>query len=580
MSADDSPKTSGVDDDVATDLQPEALVFRLSWASVTNTVVSAPLLRDHFLSTPLPLTNVEIQIPLLTHAVYVTLLTRTSCSHAVTSTKVYVLPPVPPALAQSSLQPLSNETFHDPALPSLIALSLNPHPLLQSLSLPPPQTFLVHAPRGAGLTSTLAALSYQLNATFIHLPATYLLRHLTTRKSLHKILDYYLEAARVSAPALIVIDDAPFLFPPYDNTHAASFLHFVRSLTEDSSYSRIAVVVCAAPDIHQVHPQIAEACNQVSQLAINPSGEWALQLAAYKSGAPLETVRSRIAASAVTTISDTIRRAGESTDDWVPVKQETRDIVERWEAISRNLGGLSNALAVLRRMLLYPKTKSDALRHFNVTPARGLLLYGPPGTGKTHLVREAAAATNYPVIPVDAAGLARGEVGESERLLTQVFERAGSVAPCIVFFDEIDALFASSGLGRLVAVLALRMDIVTRVTVIGATNKPWMVSKALLRPGRFENIVKIPLPAPTERSEIAKVYAVKMGLDAEAETHLLQMANEAHGFSGADIAGACRRAAMSALCRNADIGLEDISKAFAAVQPSVFSQVAQQIDDW
>lgn len=240
---------------------------------------------------------------------------------------------------------------------------------------------------------------------------------------------------------------------------------------------------------------------------------------------------------------------------------------------------------MLERVLLWRRTKRVVFEKLGVQPANGVLLYGVPGTGKTALLSAAASASGFGVVKVDAALLARGEVGASERVLREAFERANEEKFCVVFLDEIEALFVGGERPhsvRLAAVLGGLMDRLEGggVVVVGATNQPWRVAKGLLRAGRFEYCVRVALPNEGERKEIAEVYAQKMRLGTSELYCLVELARQADGFSGADIVGACRRAAMAAFCKGGTIGIQDLERAFRTTVPSVKVEVAKRLDEW
>ena len=196
------------------------------------------------------------------------------------------------------------------------------------------------------------------------------------------------------------------------------------------------------------------------------------------------------------------------------------------------------------------------------------------------LLRHAADASNYKVLPLDAASLSRSEVGESEKRLRNAFARAENLAPCVIFLDEIDAMFSSRGSSRLSSVLSACFDNLNKAVVVATTNKPQMISKNLLRADRLEYVVKVPLPSQEERVQIAHVYAAKMELEGDVKNALLRVAEQATRFSGADIAGACRRAVTSALRKSKEVGVDDIEHSFKCMVASVSIEDEVGINSW
>ncbi len=219
-----------------------------------------------------------------------------------------------------------------------------------------------------------------------------------------------------------------------------------------------------------------------------------------------------------------------------------------------DIGGLAEAKRELTRAVEWPLKHQAALDRLGVAGPAGVLLYGPPGTGKTMLARAVASTTDANFLPVDGPELLNKYVGESERRVRQLFDRARDSAPAVVFFDELDALGAArtddGGDGapeRVVSQLLTELDGLEpreRVTVIGATNRPDRIDDALTRPGRFDRVVEVPLPDLTARREIIRIHARDRpieSLDIEA------LARQTEGYSGSDIASVFREASLLAL---------------------------------
>ena len=192
-------------------------------------------------------------------------------------------------------------------------------------------------------------------------------------------------------------------------------------------------------------------------------------------------------------------------------------------------------------------------------PVRGVLLHGPPGTGKTLLAKALARQSEANFISVKGPQLFSMYVGESERAIREVFRKARQSAPCIVFFDEIDALAPARGgmdqhvTERVVAQLLTEMDGVEDmrgVIVLAATNRADLVDPALLRPGRFDVLVELPLPDREARMAILRVHTRKMPLADDVD--LARLAKACEDCSGADIEGLCRRAALLAIREQVD----------------------------
>lgn len=224
----------------------------------------------------------------------------------------------------------------------------------------------------------------------------------------------------------------------------------------------------------------------------------------------------------------------------------------RWS----DVGGLESTKSRLREAVEWPLIHAALFDDARVEPARGVLLCGPPGCGKTMLAKAVATEAEANFISVKGAELLSRYVGESEAGVRDIFAKARRAAPCVVFFDELDALAPSRGRGenavgeRVVAQLLTELDglqALRSVLTLGATNRPDLIDPALLRPGRFDEVIDIGLPDEASRTAIFRVHMrgrpFAPGVAAEA------LAGLSDGASGADIAGVCREAAMTAVRR-------------------------------
>ena len=223
-----------------------------------------------------------------------------------------------------------------------------------------------------------------------------------------------------------------------------------------------------------------------------------------------------------------------------------------WE----DVGGLEEPKRLLREVLEWPLQYADLFSAAGVRPLKGILLSGPPGCGKTLLAQAAASATQVNFISVKGPALLSKYIGESERAVREVFRKAKQAAPCLVFFDEIDALVPRRGSGasdagvseRVVGQFLAELDGVEKLTgvvVLAATNRPDMVDPALLRPGRFDVVVEIALPDEPARLAILQVQV--RGKPLAQEVHLETIAANTEGLTGADLGAICQHAALSAI---------------------------------
>jgi len=220
-----------------------------------------------------------------------------------------------------------------------------------------------------------------------------------------------------------------------------------------------------------------------------------------------------------------------------------------------DVGGLEEVKNLLVEAVEWPLHHSELFERAGARPPRGILLYGPPGTGKTLLAKALAHESEANFIAVKGPQLLSMWVGQSERGVREVFRKARQAAPCIIFFDEIDALVPRRGLGggnqvteRVVSQFLSELDGIEElrgVLALAATNRIDRVDPALLRPGRFDFLVELPLPNQKDRLAILKVHTRSMPLADDVDLNALASATE--GFVGADLEGLCRRASLLAI---------------------------------
>jgi transitional endoplasmic reticulum ATPase len=225
-----------------------------------------------------------------------------------------------------------------------------------------------------------------------------------------------------------------------------------------------------------------------------------------------------------------------------------------------DVGGLDKVKQELKEAVEWPMKYPDSFTRLGIKPPKGILLYGPPGTGKTLLAKAVAKESEANFIQVKGPSLLSMWVGKSEEGVRKIFERARQVSPCIVFFDEIDALAGKRGMDhgqkvteRVLNQLLAEMDGIedlSNVIVVAATNRPDMLDSALLRPGRFDRILLVGAPSKEGREMIFKIHTKNMPL--AKDVNLKKILDHTEGYVGADIESLVREAAMLALRENID----------------------------
>ncbi|MFT5560502.1 MAG: transitional endoplasmic reticulum ATPase [Litorivivens sp.] len=250
-----------------------------------------------------------------------------------------------------------------------------------------------------------------------------------------------------------------------------------------------------------------------------------------------------------------------------------------------DVGGLEEVKTLLQEAIEWPQIYRELLEAADVKPAKGILLVGPPGCGKTLLAQAAASMSELNFISVKGPALLSKYVGESESAVREVFRKAKQAAPCLVFFDEIDALVPQRSGGsseshvseRVVGQFLTELDGIEKLTgvlILAATNRPDMIDPALLRPGRFDVKVIIPPPNASDRLAILKVHTIKKRLAKGFSIETLISRTE--GLSGADLAAICQNAALNAVRERVHSGQK--MEAAVVLEPQHFEAALKSIN--
>jgi len=244
-----------------------------------------------------------------------------------------------------------------------------------------------------------------------------------------------------------------------------------------------------------------------------------------------------------------------------------------------SVGGLQEQIRTLRESIELPLTNPELFVRVGITPPKGVLLYGPPGTGKTLLARAVANVMDCSFLKVVASAIVDKYIGESARVIREMFAYARDHEPCIIFMDEIDAIggkrfsegtSADREIQRTLMELLNQMDGFTtlgKVKCIMATNRPDVLDPALLRPGRLDRKIEIPLPNEEARRDILNIHLKK--ISKKEELNLDQIINISEQFNGADLRNICTEAGLFAIRKEREyITLEDLLQAARKVKES------------
>lgn len=255
--------------------------------------------------------------------------------------------------------------------------------------------------------------------------------------------------------------------------------------------------------------------------------------------------------------------------------------------------GLDKIKQELIEAVEWPLKQPETFQRMGIRPSRGILLYGPPGTGKTMLAKAVAKESEANFINVKGPSLLSMWVGKSEEGMRKVFERARQVAPCVIFFDEIDALAGKRGIDagtkvteRVLNQMLAEMDgleDMNDILVLGATNRPDMLDPGILRPGRFDKILLVGAPEEEGRLKILEIHTKKMPLAKDVD--LKDLSKKTSGYTGADLEAVTREAAMIALRESKEakqITNKHFNEALKKIKPSVSKpllEVYKKIED-
>jgi proteasome regulatory subunit len=248
-----------------------------------------------------------------------------------------------------------------------------------------------------------------------------------------------------------------------------------------------------------------------------------------------------------------------------------------------HVGGLEKEIEEVREAVEYPLTKPEIFARVGVEPPKGILLYGPPGTGKTLIAKAVAHEAKATFIRMSGSELVHKYIGEGAQLVRELFSLAREKAPTIVFIDEIDAVGStrtndgtsgSAEVQRTLMQLLAEMDGFDNrgdVRIMAATNRVDMLDPALLRPGRFDRVIAIPLPDKAGRKAILKIHSKKMTLINVDLDRIVEMTENA---TGADLQAVCREAGMMAVRKEAaGVSQDDFEKAVRKVKAEVVTDL-------
>ena len=484
-------------------------------------------------------------------------------------------------------------------LREMVELPIRYPELFQRLGVKPPKGVLLHGPPGTGKTLLAKAVASESASHFIHVSGPEIMSKFYG-ESEQKIREIFEEAAQ-NEPSIIFIDEIDSIAPKRDDQGSGEVERRVvsqmLSLMDGLSGRGETVVIGATNRPNALDPAlrrpgrfdreieipvptsdarkiILEIQTRYMPLADDVDIEIIVERTKGFVGADLSSLTREAGMRALRRIfpkinwgdslpTELLNQISVTAEDFglalkgikpSALREVIVDIPSvRWS----DIGGLELVKQQLKEVIEWPTTYPSFYEYMGNEPPSGVLLSGPPGTGKTLLVKAIANESSMNFISIKGSQIFSKWIGESERIIEEIFKKARMTSPCIVFFDEIDTIFpkrstsnTSNSSERLVTTLLTEMDgleEISGVIVIGATNRPDTIDSAILRPGRFDHIIKLSLPDKYERKAIFQVHIRNKPIANNID--LEEIANKTDGFSGADIKGVVKLASSYATSR-------------------------------
>ncbi len=512
----------------------------------------------------------------------------------------------------------------------MVELPLKHPEIFDKLGIEAPKGVILHGSPGTGKTLLAKAVANESDAHFILLNGPEVMSKFYG-ESEKKIRDIF-EDAEKNAPSIVFIDEIDAIAPKREEVQGEVERRVVSQLLTmmDGLKSRGKVVVIAATNrVNSIDPALRRPGRFDREVEISVPDKKArlnilkihtrnmplakdvdLEVLAGKThgfvGADLNALTKEAAMNVLRKIIPSLKLDEETAiskeildkiiikaDDFEESLKVVRPsamrevLVETPNIRWNDIGGLDDIKHKLREAVEWPIKNPEAFKRLGIRAPRGILLYGPPGTGKTLLAKAVANESESNFIYVKGPSLLSMWVGKSEEGVRKIFERARQVSPCVIFFDEIDALAGrrviESGtkvtervLNQLLAEID-GLEGLKDVTIIAATNRPDMLDPALLRPGRFDRIILVDVPDMESKKQIFSVHLKNTPLDKDVD--LDELIKLADGFVGADIEALVMEAALNALRKDINVksvSRRDFEEASNKVKPSVSTETAKR----
>lgn len=481
----------------------------------------------------------------------------------------------------------------------MIELPLRHPELFDKIGIEAPKGVLLHGPPGTGKTLLAKAVANETNANFYSIGGPEIMSKFYG-ESEGKLREIFLEAQE-KAPSIIFIDEIDSIAPKRDEVSGDVEKRIVSQLLTlmDGLKTREKVVVIAATNRpnaidpalrrpgrfdREIEIGIPDEEGRYDIIQIHTRGmplEQDIDLKSYAKvthgfvGADLEMVAKEAAMRSLRRIIpeinlkeskipigilNKIKITNQDFDDALKEVHPSamREVLVQKPNIEwKDIGGLYNVKEELKEAIEWPLKHADLFSKAAIKPPKGILLYGPPGTGKTLLAKAVASTSESNFISIKGPELLSKWVGESEKGIREIFRKARQASPCVIFFDEIDAIAprrSGSDAGnshvteRLVSQMLTEIDgleDLKGVVIIGATNRPDIIDEALLRPGRFDRLLEIPIPDNNTRKQILQIHLKQKPLASDVDIDKLVVLTDS--FTGAEIESLVNASAIAAV---------------------------------